>query len=73
MDRQESQRKKIKEWLLLKRPITPMMALQMFGCFRLASVIFRLRNEDGMNIETKIDRGEGNKQYATYYWKDDEK
>jgi hypothetical protein len=43
--------------------ITPLEALHEFGCFRLAAVIARLR-EDGHIIRTDI--AEGEKRYAIY-------
>lgn len=67
MDRQDSQRKQIQAWLKKGNPITPIMALQMFGCFRLASVIFRLRYEYGMDIITDVEHAPKGKRYATYF------
>ena len=43
--------------------ITPLEALSAFHCFRLAAVIFKLR-EDGHVITTKIN--EGRDKYAIY-------
>ena len=43
--------------------ITPLEALHEFGCFRLAAVIARLR-DDGHIIRTDI--AEGEKRYAIY-------
>ena len=43
--------------------ISPLEALREFGCFRLAAVIARLR-EDGYVIRTDI--AEGEKKYAIY-------
>lgn len=51
---------RIKVWLLLGRKVTPKMAWTQIGCYRLSSVINRLRNE-GMKIETDMSKG-----YATY-------
>lgn len=45
---------KIKEHLIHVGYITPLIALQRYGCFRLASVIHRLRNE-GLDIVSKLD------------------
>lgn len=67
MERIESQRKQIKDWLEKGRPITPIMALQMFGCFRLAAQIFVLKNEYDMPIKTEIVVNASGKRYAKYY------
>lgn len=66
MTRTETQNDQILQWLKNHRTITPLDALQMFGCLRLAARIFDLR-ADGHNIETqRIDVGEGGKQVAQY-------
>ena len=45
--------------------ITPIEALNQFGCFRLAAVVHRLRKEQGWPIHTdRINSGE--KTYAEY-------
>jgi predicted phosphoadenosine phosphosulfate sulfurtransferase len=44
--------------------ITPLEALKMFGIFRLADVVFKLK-KDGINIKTEIVK-DGNKHYAKY-------
>ena len=44
--------------------ITPITALNNYGCFRLASVVFNLKRE-GHNIRTTIIR-ENNKKFARY-------
>lgn len=67
MERIESQRKNVKNWLLQGNPITPIMALQMFGCFRLSAIIFVLKNEDDMNIKTEMVYEPNGKRYAKYY------
>ena len=45
-------------------PITPIDALALYGCFRLAARINDLRN-DGLEIETTIEQ-QGDKRYARY-------
>jgi len=62
--RTDTQKAKIKVRLLRGNTITPIQALNVFGCLRLAAVIFKLRDE-GMNIHTIIVKNE-NKQYAKY-------
>ena len=69
MERIESQRKQIKAWLEKGNPITPIMALQMFGCFRLSAQIFVLKNEYNMPIETEMVYEPNGKRYAKYYLK----
>lgn len=45
-------------------PITPLDALKLYGCFRLATAIFDLK-KDGYNINTEIVRI-GKKHFAKY-------
>lgn len=49
---------------LKSKPISPLEALQEYGCFRLAARIAELR-EDGHNIET-VQTKQNGKHYATY-------
>lgn len=58
-----SQKELIREALIMGRFITPLDALQEFGCFRLGSRIHELRQE-GMDIRKMIDK---KKHYAKYY------
>lgn len=69
MERRESQRVQIQKWLNDGHFITPIMALQMFDCFRLSAIIYVLKNGYGMNIETEIVYNENGKRYAKYYLK----
>lgn len=55
----------IKRFLLTGRRVTPIIALARWRCFRLASVIFRLRRE-GLNIDSHIDPSG---HYSVYYLK----
>jgi len=50
--RANSQREAVQMHLINKRSITSLEAIKLYGCTRLASVIYRLRR-DGMTIETK--------------------
>ncbi|NBS71415.1 hypothetical protein EBT31_21260 [bacterium] len=54
----------IKQHLLAGKPITPLDALQNYGCFRLAARIDELRKA-GLDIETLTEKRNG-KQYASY-------
>ena len=67
MERIESQRKNIKNWLLSGKSITPIEALQMFGAFRLSAIIFVLKNEHDMSIKTEMVYEPNGKRYAKYY------
>jgi hypothetical protein len=49
----DSQNNLIKAWLMNGRSITPLQALDMFGCFRLSARIDNLRKA-GMNIKTDL-------------------
>ena len=49
----ESQKKKILKHLVKGFSITPLEALKSYGCFRLAAVVFKLKNE-GFKIKTEI-------------------
>ena len=60
-----SQNKQIADYLNKGKKLTPIDALNKFGCFRLASRINDFRN-DGMNIVTKTIKLDNNKQVAQY-------
>lgn len=53
MKHTESQTKQIAEYLIQGNRLTPLEALNLFGCLRLSGRIFDLR-EQGMNIKTDI-------------------
>lgn len=65
----KTQKQAIKEWLLSGKTITPLEALEHFGCFRLGAQIFNLKKE-GMAIDkdNSVDEQTG-KRYATYFLK----
>lgn len=69
MKRQESQRIQIQRWLNEGRFITPIMALQLFDCFRLSAIIYILKYNYGMNIVTEMVYEANEKHYAKYYLK----
>jgi hypothetical protein len=60
-----SQNKQIADYLNKGKKLTPVDALNKFGCFRLAARIADLRN-DGMNIITNTIKLENKKQVAQY-------
>ena len=60
----KTQKEQIKKYLLSRKTITPIQALNKFGCFRLAAVIYKLKNE-GLKIVTEMEYSK-NKQFARY-------
>jgi hypothetical protein len=60
----KSQTEQILTHLKKGKTITPLTALNKFGCLRLSGRIFDLRDE-GYNIKT-IPTKKGKKQFATY-------
>lgn len=60
----KTQKEQIKKYLLSRKTITPIQALNKFGCFRLAAVIYKLKNE-GLKIFTEMEYNK-NKQFARY-------
>ena len=60
-----SQNKQIADYLNKGKKLTPIDALNKFGCLRLAARIADLRNE-GMNIVTNTIKMENKKQIAQY-------
>ena len=61
-----SQAKNILAHLLQHRTITPLEALNQYGCFRLAAVILNLK-KDGHNIVTHIIK-KNKKRFAQYHY-----
>jgi hypothetical protein len=66
MNKQPSTTKKIKSWLLSGRKITPLQALEKWGCMRLSARILELRNE-GLDIRTTPITRNG-KTFAQYHY-----
>lgn len=71
MERTETQRKQIMDYLLAGNTITALDALRLFNSFRLSAHIFALKNDYGMDIETEMVY-EDKKRYAKYYLKKEE-
>ena len=59
-----SQIDSIRAHLLRGKPITPIQALNLFGCFRLAAAIFNIRAE-GYTVDTEMVHRKG-KKWASY-------
>tara|TARA_R100000329_G_scaffold112115_1_gene92062 strand:+ start:369 stop:599 length:231 start_codon:yes stop_codon:yes gene_type:complete len=64
MSNKTTQNKQILNWLESGKSITPLQALEQFGCFRLSARIFNLR-ENGYQIVTKNITKNG-KTFAEY-------
>jgi hypothetical protein len=64
-----NQEQQILDYLRQGNAVTPLVALEKFGCMRLAARVYRLR-EQGFNIETRHKRS-NNKVYAEYYLGDE--
>lgn len=64
--KRETQRIKVKRYLESGQTITPIEALEMFGCFRLAAIVHSLREKDNMNIETELVINKYGTKYAQY-------
>ena len=60
-----SQKKRILEYLKQGKSVTPIDALNLCGCFRLADVVFRLK-KDGYDITTKMVPNTNGKAFASY-------
>ena len=65
MKREKTQRQQILEHLQRGNRLTPIEALNKFGCFRLAAVIHRLKQDDH-DIKAATVTRDG-KQFAQYY------
>jgi hypothetical protein len=64
MNTQPSTTKKIEAWLLRGYKLTPLQALEKWGCMRLGARIYELR-KDGMDIKTTPITSNG-KTFAQY-------
>jgi hypothetical protein len=63
--KRRTQKDKIREYLQSGKSITPLDALEMFGCFRLGAHIFTLR-EEGMPIKTEFVTNRYRTKFAKY-------
>lgn len=64
--KRETQRSKVKQHLESGQAITPMDALERYGCFRLAAIIHDLKHDDGMPIEKELVVNRYGTRYAKY-------
>jgi hypothetical protein len=64
----ETKHNQIKNHLLKGMPITGLQAIELFGVYRLSSVINRLRSKDQLPIETTmIHASDGTTIFAKYW------
>ena len=67
----DTQKRNIRAYLETGKGISQLEALEMFGCFRLSAVIFRLKNDDQMEIDSKWDTAINSKgqvkRFKVYY------
>jgi len=63
--KRRTQKDKIRDYLKSGKSITPLDALEMFGCFRLGAHIFTLR-EEGMPIKTEFVTNRYRTKFAKY-------
>lgn len=63
----KTQKEKIRDYLVNGGTLTPLDALEKFGCFRLATRVFELKKE-GLDIKTEMVENEATgKRYAKYF------
>jgi hypothetical protein len=60
-----TQRDRLREWLKSGHPVTPLNALQMWGCMRLGARVLELRRE-GLDVKTTMVQ-DGRTRYARYH------
>lgn len=68
----KSQVSRIEEWLLSGKPLTAMMAVQLFSCMNLPQVIARLRR-GGMPIDKRRERNSEGRIHTLYYMNTNDK
>ena len=61
-----TQKNKVKEHLNSGQSITPIEALERYGCFRLAAIIHTLKHQNGMNIKTEMIKNKFGTKYGKY-------
>ena len=62
----ETQKSNILAHLKEGKTITPLEALNLYGCFRLAAIIFLIKKDCGVDIETKRVKTANGKYVAQY-------
>lgn len=64
----ETKHNQIRNHLLQGLPITGLQAIDLFGVYRLSSVINRLRSKDRLPIETSMIQSSDGKTIFAKYW-----
>ena len=62
----QTQEDKILQYLQSGKSITPIEALNLFGCFRLGARCYDLKKK-GYDIKSTLVRGESGKHFSKYY------
>lgn len=65
MGKTKTQLERIREYLKSGASITPLEALEYFGCFRLSDIIFRLKKE-GFQFHTELIKNKYGNYFAKY-------
>jgi hypothetical protein len=68
IDRIDSQRSAIRRYLEDGRTISPMDALKLFGCYRLASAVHWLKTKREVPIKSKLVFSADGKRRFAIYW-----
>lgn len=66
-----TQKSKVRAHLQSGQSITPIDALERYGCFRLAAIIHTLKNDYGMDIKTELIKNKYGTKYGKYTLKKD--
>ena len=61
-----TQKSKVRAHLESGQSITPIDALERYGCFRLAAIIHTLKNDYGMDIKTELIKNKYGTKYGKY-------
>lgn len=61
----QGKKQKVKDWLQSGKPLTALMAAQLFGCVNLSGIILKLRKE-GLEIITENRINNNGERYAQY-------
>ena len=65
--RHDTQLFNVRRHLLLGNEITPIDALNKFGCFRLSALIYIIRNEDDIPVASDQPEASNGKPYSRYW------
>lgn len=64
----QSKHNEIRNHLLRGETITGLQAIELYGVYRLSSVINRIRNRDGLEVETTMVTASDGKTIFAKYW-----